>query len=156
MIDADRAPARSVGQVSHDRTEIEITVGDVKGDGAISADVAAIDVHRLLGEQMHRYRVTGEGVDRKQIQFQRPGTLEQQPAVADFDTHAARGVAEEGKVLPRQALDGRVDLEESIVVAGNRIGRQCSDPEPDHADTLRRARIQKPQLGKRTRYPKDE
>src|SRR6185503_8948109 len=81
--DQHRVQTLRVGKPLDDRNQIEITIGDVKGDDAAGFHVPAIDRQRLVGQEVDGDRIAGEGVYRQQIEALRRLTLEIEPGIAE-------------------------------------------------------------------------
>ncbi len=112
-----------------------------------------VELETLLRQQVHRHRITAEGVDRQHVEALRIATLQLalhlDPRIAedDVDLGAARpGVVQEGEVRLGHPDDLRVDLVVALVVAGlfaaSRhtavfvgVRRDRAGAEPDEAHT---------------------
>ena len=57
-----------VGEPGENRGEVEILVGDVKGENAARGEVAQVEGERLACEQVRGDAVAGKGMDREEVE----------------------------------------------------------------------------------------
>ena len=135
--DEHRVEPLRVGELLHDRGEIEVAVGDVEGDDSARLDVPAVDRERLGRDEVDRYGVAREGIDRQYVEALWCFAFQVQARVAERDLDGRVALADEGEVMFRDADHGGVDIVKAIDVALAAVGGDRSGAQPDDADLQR-------------------
>src|SRR5438105_11282174 len=83
--DQHRMHGLCIGELLHDRCEIEITIGYMEGDDPAGLHVSSIDPERLGGDEVHWNRVAREGVNGKHVEILRRLAFQTEPCIAERD-----------------------------------------------------------------------
>src|SRR5207249_11429247 len=134
VVDQDRMHTVRIGKLLDDWNQVEVTIGDVKGDDSVRLDMLAIDRKRFRSEQVYRYGIAGKCVDRQHVEGLRRVAFERQTGVSERSLDLRVAVLEIGEVAIGDLDDRRVDVIEMIDVALASVGRQGSGSQTDDSD----------------------
>src|SRR5580704_4982927 len=91
----------------------------------------------LFGEQVHGYRVTGEGIDRQHVELLRGFAFQRKARVAQNDFGLCWTLLQEREPAVCDLDDLRIDFVKSERVARFSVSRKRSRSQSDHAYAFR-------------------